>query len=266
MTFFSAYLVAATVVTSLFVTLWVCSLVAKDVSIVDRFWGAGFVLLAWAVSFMAPEHNVDQIVLTSLVSIWGIRLSLYIHLRNRGHGEDYRYVQMRKHHGSKFWWYSFLSVFFIQGLLMLLVAAPIVFVLSRTQMESAPQAITTFGALGSVVWLIGFVFEAGGDYQLKKFKAVSGNKGKLLTTGLWSLTRHPNYFGDCCQWWGFGIFAFSHLPFGPLTFLGPVIMTFFIRKVSGVDLLEKSLKSTKPGYAEYVQNVPAFFPKISFWR
>lgn len=262
MSFWGAYQIATSVVFSLMTALWICSLIAKDASIVDRFWGAGFVFIAWALALTTPEFTPSMKLLTIIVSIWGLRLSLYIHFRNRGHGEDYRYAEMRAHHGKRFWWYSFISVFALQGILMLIVAAPIIYVLSAARG-------TSLGAVqlaGAWVWLMGFVMEAGGDFQLSRFKSNPENKGKLLKSGLWSITRHPNYFGDTLQWWGFGLFALeSGEAAGIATLVGPVVMTLFIIKVSGVALLEKNLKVNKPGYAEYVAATPAFFPKWPFW-
>ena len=259
--FMHACLIAGSVVLSLMTALWICSLVLKDASIVDRFWGAGFVFVAWAIAAVSPGLSLDQNLLVLIVSIWGLRLSIYIHLRNKGHPEDYRYQEMRKNHGARFWWYSYLSVFLLQGTLMLIVSLPVIYTLSFADPKAA--GLSVFSIIGSLIWIIGFIFESGGDWQLARFKRDPANKGKLLTTGLWSLTRHPNYFGDACQWWGFGLFAWSHGLWGVGTFIGPVVMTLFIRKVSGVDLLEKSMKGQKPGYEDYMANVPPFFPKIS---
>lgn len=258
----SAYEISAAVVFSLMASLWLCSLILRDASIVDRFWGAGFVLIAWAVAIVTPKLTHSMALLLGLVTLWGLRLSLYIHLRNQGHGEDYRYVEMRNHHGKNFWWYSFFSVFALQGTLMLIVASPLVYVLSKPR-ETNISSISWAGAL---VCLVGFIFEAGGDFQLTRFKQNPENKGKLLSTGLWSITRHPNYFGDTLQWWGFGLFAVADGSLGGIAALvGPLVMTLFIIKVSGVALLEKNLKSNKPGYAEYVARTPAFFPRWPFW-
>ena len=258
---FQSYCLAALVVLVMMTSLWLLSLRTKDASIVDRFWGMGFVLVAWALSFEQSQVTPVKALLITCVSIWGIRLSLYIHLRNRGHGEDKRYVSMRHEHGARFWWYSYLSVFLLQGVIMLIVSAPVVFV------SSSPEAITltTFTWVGLLLWVVGFVFEAGGDWQLTKFKSRKENRGKLLNTGLWSLTRHPNYFGDALQWWGVGCFALSYGITGWLALFGPLLMTLFIRKVSGVDLLEKDLKNSKPGYAEYIASTPPFLPKMKFW-
>ncbi len=261
MDYVSAYKIAAAVTGSLMGALWLCSLLSKDASIVDRFWGAGFALLSWAVFLFVAQHHPTSNLLLGLVTIWGLRLSIYIHWRNRGHGEDYRYAEMRAHHGKRFWWYSFLSVFCLQGILMLVIAAPLIFVIS----QSDPTPTTSWAAVGTIFWITGFIFEAGGDWQLSRFKASSENKGKLLTTGLWSITRHPNYFGDALQWWGFGAFALDYGISGAATLIGPIVMTIFLRKVSGVDLLEKALKTTKPGYEEYMTNTPAFAPGWRFW-
>ena len=259
MTFFDGYKIAASVVISLMVTLWLCSLMLKDASIVDRFWGLGFVLIAAVIAMVQPSLDGHQMILLTIVSIWGLRLSIYIQIRNQGHPEDPRYQEMRRHHGDRFWWYSFFSVFCLQGIIMLIVAMPVIFVMSDSR---SFETVSLFVFLGFLVWLTGFIFEAGGDLQLARFKKNPGNKGKLLTTGLWSFTRHPNYFGDACQWWGFGMFAWGTGLTGYLTFIGPIVMTLFIRKVSGVDLLEKSLKTAKPGYAEYIASTPPFFPKL----
>lgn len=262
MSLLDAFQISLSVVFSMMTALWLCSLIVKDASIVDRFWGAGFVIVAWALALATPVLSPYMKLLTLLVSIWGIRLSLYIHLRNRGHGEDYRYQEMRKHHGKSFWWYSFISVFMLQGALMLIVAAPVIYVLSSPRDSN----LSWLSIVGTWVWLLGFALEAGGDFQLSKFKAEPTNKGKLLTSGFWSLTRHPNYFGDALQWWGFGLFAVAVGDWtGVMSLIGPIVMTLFIVKVSGVALLEKNLKVTKPGYEEYVSSTPAFFPKRSFW-
>jgi steroid 5-alpha reductase family enzyme len=166
---------------------------------------------------------------------------------------------MRRKDPDKFWWKSYIRVFLLQGVLMLIICAPIV-----TLMASSTEGPSYWSIMGFLLWAVGFFFEAVGDLQLKKFKQNPSNKGKLLTTGLWSLTRHPNYFGDACQWWGFGVFAFTIQPYGFLSFLGPIFMTLLIIKVSGVDLLEKSLATSKPGYREYVKNVPSFIPRFPF--
>ena len=241
----------------LFVTLlWIISLVRKDASIVDRFWGLFYVFLAFLYlpGGDDPVNWRTGLVLT-LVTIWGFRLSVHIHLRNRHHGEDIRYQKMRLRHKKRFWWYSFFSVFIFQGLLSLVISAPLFFAIS----EESFEAFSLFDAAGLLFWLTGFIFEAGSDWQLKRFKNAPKHKGKLLTTGFWSLCRHPNYFGDACLWWGFYLFALNS-EWGWVTVFSPVIMSYFLRYVSGVTLLEKDLIKTKPEYKSYILNTPAFIP------
>jgi len=237
--------------------IWIISVVKKDASIVDRFWGLLFVFLSSGFWIVSDQNHWRPTLLLILVVIWGVRLSTHIHLRNRGHAEDVRYRRMRDKHGSSFWWYSLFSVFFLQGLLALIISSPLIVV----QMLPTSMSFLWSDAVGLSFWIIGFIFEAGGDWQLKRFKADPENKGQLLKTGLWSLTRHPNYFGDACLWWGFFFFAIGSAV-GWLTIIGPITMTLFLRYVSGVSLLEKDLKKSKPGYEEYIKNTPAFFPRL----
>ena len=261
MNFWGAYLVSSSVVFSMMTALWACSLLIKDASIVDRVWGLGFVLIAWTLACMTPMLDLGRLLMVIMVSIWGLRLSFYIHFRNQGHPEDYRYAAMRKFHGKRFWWYSFFSVFTLQAVIMLVVAMPVIWTLSRTN-ETAPP---NFVIAATLIWFIGFIFEAGGDWQLKRFKSDASNRGKLLNTGFWRWTRHPNYFGDALQWWAFGALATAYGSKALPTLIGPAVMTLFLRKVSGVDLLEKTMRNSKPGYEDYVKTVPAFLPKWQFW-
>jgi len=238
------------------VCLWVISLYRRDASIVDRFWGMSFVVLA-ATWFVQSPVSARSVLVFGLVTIWGGRLSWHIHTRNRGHGEDYRYRSMREHHGpKKFWWYSLFSVFLLQGFLAWIISAPLLFAISSPTGDLGPLDFA-----GVAIWAVGFLFEAVGDAQLKAFKSKPENKGQLLTTGLWSLTRHPNYFGDAALWWGYYFFALS-APWGVFTFIGPLIMTYFIINISGAKLLESDLIKKKPGYADYIRSTPRFFPRL----
>jgi steroid 5-alpha reductase family enzyme len=261
MNFWDAYLVSSSVVFSMMTAVWLCSVVLRDASIVDRVWGLGYVLITLTLAGLKPSLNTAQQALTLMVTIWGLRLSLYIHFRNQGHPEDYRYAAMRLIHGERFWWYSYFSVFLLQAVLMLVVSMPLIWIMSHGDNPPSQRAI-----LGPViVWLTGFVFEAGGDWQLQRFKADPNNRGKLLKSGFWSWTRHPNYFGDALQWWAFGGLACTLGPGGLATLVGPAVMTLFLRKVSGVDLLEKTMRTAKPGYEDYIKSVPAFLPRWPFW-
>lgn len=254
MSFFQIYLYALVAIIAMMTVLWLCSIMIKNVSIVDLFWGFGFVV-ASAVYFIYTEGlETRKVILMTMVSIWGLRLSVYLAWRNHGKGEDFRYQKFRKDFGEhRYWWYSYFSVFLLQGMLMWLISAPL---LGAQFYPDTNLSILDY--IGIIFWIIGMVFEAGGDFQLAHFKADRSNKGKVLNTGLWHYTRHPNYFGDAAVWFGYGIICLSAGNYVPL--LGTVLMTALIIKVSGVALLEKTLNETKPGYQEYVEKTSAFIP------
>lgn len=250
------YLQAGLIILGAMAILWLISLLLKNSSIVDIFWGAGFVITNWAYFALAPEgFPARKILISILVTIWGLRLSFYILWRNWGKPEDFRYQAMRAQVGRAWRWQSFLKVFLLQGLLMWMIGAPLLF----PHYHAAPKTLTILDYGGIAIWVIGFFFEAAGDWQLARFKADPGNKGKLLTSGVWRYTRHPNYFGDAAQWWAYFLIA-AATPWGWVTIFSPILMTLLLLRVSGVALLEKSLKGTKPGYEEYVARTNAFVP------
>lgn len=237
--------------------LWVVSVLLKNVSIVDLFWGLGFVIVNAWYFFSAETTNIRQVVLLVLVTVWGLRLSIYLAWRNIGKGEDFRYREFRKNYGEKnYWWISFFQTFLLQGILMWLISST----LWGINKFSSGTSLNIIDYIGVLVWSIGFIFEAGGDYQLAKFKKNVSNKGKVLNSGFWRFTRHPNYFGDSAVWWGYGLLC---LAAGGYWFIwGSMLMTLLIIKVSGVALLEKTLKTQKPEYLNYIQKTNAFFPWI----
>jgi len=240
---------------ALMTAVWVAGLVTRDASLVDRFWGAGFVVVAWCYWLQGGGGAGKPIaVLTlALVTIWGLRLSLHITWRNWGHGEDPRYAAMRRAGGPGWQWRSLVTVFGLQALLLWVISTPLRVALTATQTAVVPLVV-----LGVACWLVGFTFEAGGDWQLARFKADPANRGRVLDTGFWRYTRHPNYFGDALCWWGF--FALAAAVGGWWTVFSPLLMTILLMKVSGVSLLEKSLLDTKPSYRDYVRRTNAFFP------
>jgi steroid 5-alpha reductase family enzyme len=190
-----------------------------------------------------------------LVTVWGLRLSIYLAWRNIGKGEDFRYKEFRRKYGpERYWWFSFFQTFLLQGALIMIVSLPLLGVNVNTR----SNALNVLDYIGILVWLIGFTFEAGGDFQLSRFKQNSKNKGKVLNTGFWKYTRHPNYFGDSAVWWAYAIFSIAAGSYWQV--IGSVIMTLLIIKVSGVALLEKTLNNTKPEYREYIQKTSAFIP------
>lgn len=255
MHFFHIYLLNLASVICLMTILWLISVFIKNVSIVDLFWGIGFVLSATVYFVLTDGTGIRKIVLLTMVTLWGLRLSVYLAWRNIGKGEDFRYREFRRHYGEdRYWWISYFQTFLLQGILMWLISAPLL----GAQYGSAEQSLTILDFAGIVIWIIGITFEAGGDWQLARFKSDPSNKGKVLNTGFWRYTRHPNYFGDAAVWWGFGLFSISAGSYLPV--IGSLLMTALIIKVSGVALLEKTLKSDKPGYDSYIRRTSAFIP------
>ena len=235
--------------------LWIWSVYLKDVSIIDIFWGLGFVILNMFYVFNSGDLTSRKILLLVLVSVWGLRLSIYLAYRNIGKGEDFRYQEFRRKFGPKrYWWLSYFQAFLLQGALMILISITLLGMSFTSQLKT----LSTLDYIGIGIWLIGFVFEAGGDYQLMRFKKNTNNKGTLLITGFWKYTRHPNYFGDAVVWWSYGIFSISAGAYWQV--IGSILMTLLIINISGVTLLEKSLKQTKTTYSDYIDKTSSFFP------
>ena len=250
-----AMLVAAITISCVMVATWLVSLVLKNASIVDIVWGLGFVITSWVLALTIDGDSTRQILLAVMVGAWGLRLGGYLAKRNIGHGEDWRYKAMRKKKGARFGLISLVTVFGLQGLLMWVVSLPVMFGNSDATPGVGPLAV-----IGVMVWAVGLSFEAVGDWQLAKFKKDPSNAGKVMQTGLWSLTRHPNYFGDALLWWGIGIVG-AETGTGVVGFIGPVVMTVFLLRVSGVPMLERSLMKRREGYAEYAARTSAFIPR-----
>jgi steroid 5-alpha reductase family enzyme len=255
MTFLNTFLFAGAAILAMMTILWLASIFLKNVSIVDLFWGAGFVLASFVYYFFADGNTTRKLLLLILVTIWGLRLSVYLAWRNIGKGEDYRYKEFRKNYGEKrYWWVSFFQTFLLQGVLMWIISLPVL----AAMFYGKEQNLGWLDFTAVILWLIGIAFEAGGDFQLARFKKNPSNKGKVLNTGFWKYTRHPNYFGDAAVWWSYALFSIAVDSYWPI--IGSIIMTFFLIKVSGVALLEKSLVDTKPQYREYIRRTSAFFP------
>lgn len=233
--------------------VWLLSLVKKDAGIMDVFWGLGFVLVAVISFFSGTAAGLRPVLVLTLVIVWGGRLALHIGYRNWGKPEDARYSKWREYNGRNWWWISYLKVFLLQGTIMWIVSLPLILTLTES---SGP--FTFLGYIGLAFWVVGMFFEVVGDWQLLHFKSNPENKGKVLNSGLWQYTRHPNYFGEMLLWWGFYLIA---LDSGyPLTIVSPAIMTFLLVRVSGVRLLDELLLATKPEYAGYIKSVNAFIP------
>lgn len=255
MTFIEIYLLAGLAILGFNTLLWGISLLIKDASIIDPFWSILFLMagIVYAV-FSEDGYSGRKILLMTLVTIWALRLFIYLAWRNWGHGEDFRYQKWRDQHGDKWWWRSYLQVFVLQGMLAWIISIPLL----AAQHSDSPDKLTIVDGFAILVWGYGFFFEAVGDFQLARFKAHPANKGKVLNSGVWRYTRHPNYFGDAAQWWGY--FLITLAAGGWWTIYAPLMMTGLLLKVSGVALLEKSLTKTKPQYADYIERTSAFVP------
>ena len=234
--------------------LWLASLRLRDVSIVDIYWGLGFAQIAVITAALAGGYPWRKLLLTMLTVLWGLRLGFYLFWRNAGHGEDYRYQAMRRHHGARFPLVSLATVFGLQGALMWIVSLPVQF----GQLAAAPAHLTWLDAAGAAIWALGLAFESVGDWQLATFKADPANAGAVMDRGLWRYTRHPNYFGDACVWWGLWLIAAAGGAWW--TILAPALMTFFLMKVSGVAMLERTIVKRRPEYAAYIARTSAFVP------
>jgi steroid 5-alpha reductase family enzyme len=236
--------------------LWLLSLPLRNASIVDIAWGPLFAVQALVYLAATPDGFAGRrVLITALVAVWAVRLALHVASRNIGHGEDSRYVAWRRAAGPSWWWRSYLRVFVLQGLLAWVIGLPL-----YAAQAGGSQHWTPLDAIGAMVWAIGFIFEAVGDWQLRHFIANPANRGRTMRSGLWSLSRHPNYFGDATQWWGFWLIALA--AGGWWSVFAPAIMTFLLVRVSGVGLLEQTIVQRRPDYADYMATTSAFIPWI----
>lgn len=236
--------------------LWLVSLALRNASIVDVFWGPGFALIAGAAWRLgAGGDPARRALATGLVALWGLRLGTYLAWRNTGRGEDPRYQAMRRHWGGRFPFASLFSVFGLQCVLMWFVSLPV-----QAVHVSSGGPLGALDAAGAALALIGLCFETVGDLQLARFRADPANRARVMDRGLWRYTRHPNYFGDCCVWWGLFLIAAS-TPLGVWTIASPIAMTFLLLRVSGVALLERSIGKRRPDYADYAARTSAFVPR-----
>lgn len=231
---------------------WVVSLVRQDVSIVDSVWSLILLGLCATYYLLHEDATPRGTLVLVLASVWALRLSVYITWRNLGEPEDARYKAMRRKYSPNFAVKSLGIVFLLQGFLAWLISLPLLAAITG----SWPLQLLDATATALVVF--GILFESIADAQLATFKRGTGNGGKVLDTGLWRYTRHPNYFGECCVWWGFYLFAVA--AGGWWALLSPVLMTFLLLRISGVALLEKDIRERRPAYADYVKRTNAFIP------
>ncbi len=246
---------AAVAIVVLMVGTWLVSLAWHDASIVDPVWPLGFVVVVWVSRAIADGLDARQWLLVALVSIWGLRLSGYLAWRKRGAPEDFRYQAMRRKYGARFPAVSLVTVFLLQGGLMWIVSLPA----QLGQVRATPD-LGVLAALGTVLWLVGFGFETVGDAQLARFKTDPASAGQVMDRGLWRYTRHPNYFGDACVWWGIALVA-AETGIGAVGLVGALVMNVLLARVSGVPMLERTMAKRRPGYPEYVRRTSGFFPR-----
>jgi steroid 5-alpha reductase family enzyme len=234
---------------------WFLSLILKNVTVVDSLWGLGFVLIAWLTFFLTDGFLGRRLLIALMVTVWGLRLSIYLSRRNWGKGEDPRYGSWREKSGKNFWIVSLFKVFLLQSVFLWAISISIQYGMAA----KTPEIITWLDSFGFILWMVGFIFEAVGDWQLAAFKSNPANKGNVMDRGLWAYTRHPNYFGECLMWWGIFLIAFS-APNSGWTVLSPLIITVVLLKMTGIPLTEKTMVTHRPGYKEYIQRTNAFIP------
>ncbi len=244
---------AAGAVFAYMTAVFLVALFKKNNSIVDVAWGPGFILVSLVTLLLEPGVYARQILVGGLVTAWGFRLAAHIYFRNRGRGEDFRYANWRKEWGRWFIPRTYLQVFLLQGIFMLMISSPILLV-----NRSMERGLTLLDVLGAAVWLVGFLFEAVGDFQLMRFKRKPESKGKIMTSGLWRYTRHPNYFGEAALWWGIWLVALS-VDGGWAGIISPLSIGFLLLRVSGVTMLEKKYAGNEE-FAAYARRTSAFFP------
>jgi len=239
--------------------LWLYCVRIRDVSVIDSFWPFGMVLLAGTSFALTQGSPARKTALFALTAIWGLRLATHLFTRWRAHGVDPRYAailgRLMDRRGWSFAKASFIQVFLMQCILLFLVCLPA----QLGQIADTPQGLGPVGWAGISIAIIGILFETIGDAQLKQFRNAPDSAGKVLDTGLWRYTRHPNYFGDACTWWGIWLVA-AETTLGLYAVISPILITFLLMRVSGVPMLEHRLKKNRPGYEEYLRRTSAFFP------
>lgn len=247
------FLVCALAVWVYMTLAFVLALILKDNSIVDILWGPGFVLVASVSLALGPHVGRRPWLVTALVVLWGFRLATHILVRKLGKGEDFRYAHWRRAWGRSFVLRSYIQIFILQGIFLLIIASPVILIAA----SSGPR-LGVWDGLGGLVWVAGFVFEVASDAQMERFKREPANKGRIIGTGLWRYSRHPNYFGEAAMWWGIFLIGLA-VPRGWMGLLSPVLITVLLTKVSGVPLLEKKYAGNAE-FAAYARRTSGFIP------
>lgn len=249
----------ATLLGAVILGLWAVSVRIRDVSFIDSFWAFGMAMLVVSTFLQAGGAPDRMALITGLTVLWGLRLSIHLFTRWRAEGEDPRYKRIIGHAMEKKGWSfaktALLQVFALQAVLLFIVCLPA----QLGQMSAEPARLGLLAWAGTGVALIGIAFETVGDWQLRRFRADPTMKGKVLDTGLWRYTRHPNYFGDACTWWGIWLVA-AETTLGLYSVVGPILITWLLTRLSGVPMLEHGLRKRRPGYEDYIRKTSGFFP------
>jgi steroid 5-alpha reductase family enzyme len=249
----ASFAVAGIVVCFYMIILFIVAICRANNSIADIAWGPGFVLAGLTAFLYHEAFGSRNYLVMALLTIWGLRLGIRIYLRNRGHAEDWRYKKWRDEWGRMFYLRSFFQVFILQGMLLIVNLTPVLIVHSQKS-----GAITWLDAIGLAIWVIGFIFETTGDWQLDRFLKDKANRGKVMDSGLWRYTRHPNYFGEVMMWWGIFVIALSS-PFGYLGVAGPLVISFLILFVSGIPMTERGMTGDE-AFEAYKKRTSVFIP------
>ena len=248
----ASWLLGLAVVTTLASVTWLISVLKRDVSIVDSIWS--LMLLAAGVTYALDAGLIDSrgSLVLALLAAWGVRLSLHVTLRNWGEPEDRRYREIRARYAPGFAWKSLFIIFLFQAMVAAIIALPLLWIMLR------PAPLGPLDLLATLLWLVGMGFEIIADYQLSRFSADPANRGRVLRSGLWRYSRHPNYFGECCIWWAFFLFALA--AGGWWTIVSPLLMTWLLLKFSGVGHMETGIEQRRPEYRDYIATTNAFVP------
>jgi steroid 5-alpha reductase family enzyme len=247
-------LISAALIVAFMTAAWLFSLYKRDMSVVDGFWGLGFVAVTHHWFFRLEEITPRQFIIAYLITLWGLRLAIYIFYRSRGKAEDPRYVAFRNNWKENTWYISYFKVFMLQGFLTLVIVLPSLFV-----MYDGSGKISLINIIGIALWTIGWIFETAADYQMLQFKKNPANKGKVMDKGLWYYSRHPNYFGEVCVWWGIFLISINGISLSLIGILSPILITYMLLKVSGITMLEQRYEGND-AYSIYKRTTSPFFP------
>jgi len=249
------YLAAAGTIAVIFLVAWRVSVAVHNASVADVAWPVAITAVAWVVYGLADGNRSRRLVLVTMATVWGVRLAAHLAWRVWRHPEDHRYAMVRRRHASDFARWSLWAIFGAQAVAAWVVALP----LQAGQVGDRPRALTLAAVFGLALFAVGFVFETVADWQLARFRSRPGTEGRVLDQGLWAFSRHPNYFGEFCVWWGI-FFVMAPVPGGFASVVSPMLMTLLLLRVTGVARTERTIRHRRPGYVAYSRVTNAFFP------